>query len=77
MKIAVLAGTFSTLSKTFVLNQVVGLIERGQDVEVFTGRPDKIATMHEDVRRGVGARLWLTVERCSGPASWRGMQETT
>jgi colanic acid/amylovoran biosynthesis glycosyltransferase len=35
MHIAFLVGRFPQLSETFVLNQVTGLLDRGQDVDVF------------------------------------------
>ena len=35
MRIAFIVGTFPQLSETFILNQVTGLLEMGQDVEIF------------------------------------------
>lgn len=35
MNIAFLVGRFPQLSETFILNQVTGLLDRGQDVDVF------------------------------------------
>ncbi len=35
MRIAFIVGTFPELSETFILNQVTGLLEMGQDVEIF------------------------------------------
>ena len=51
MKIAVLVRTFPAISETFVLNQVIGLIEQGHQVDVFARRPPRSAVTHEDVRR--------------------------
>ena len=39
MRIAVFAHEFPTPSETFVLDHVIGLIERGHDVTVFAHRP--------------------------------------
>ena len=36
---------------TFIVNQVVGLIDRGFDVEVFCGPPTQTAVLHEEVLR--------------------------
>src|SRR5260370_27428739 len=35
MRIAFLLSIFPTISETFILNQIVGLIERGQTVDIF------------------------------------------
>jgi colanic acid/amylovoran biosynthesis glycosyltransferase len=39
MRVAILAGTFPLPSETFVLNQVVGLLNRGVEIDVYAGRP--------------------------------------
>lgn len=36
MKIAFIVGVFPSLSETFILNQITGLLELGHDVEVFS-----------------------------------------
>ncbi len=36
MKIAMVTVQFPTLSETFILNQITGLIDRGHDVEIFS-----------------------------------------
>lgn len=38
MKIAIVAGIFPKISETFILNQIVGLIELGHDVDIFALR---------------------------------------
>lgn len=38
MKIAFLASAFPAVSETFVLNQIVGLIDLGHDVHVFADK---------------------------------------
>ncbi len=50
MKIAFLVGRFPTLSKTFILDQIVGLIERGHEVDIFAGSKGKDPKVHPDVR---------------------------
>jgi len=35
MRIAFILGSFPTISETFILNQITGLIDRGQDVDIF------------------------------------------
>jgi colanic acid/amylovoran biosynthesis glycosyltransferase len=49
MKIAFIVGTFPVLSETFIINQIVGAIARGHEVDIYAdemGDPDK---MHPDV----------------------------
>lgn len=46
MKIAFLASTFPAVSETFVLNQIVGLIDLGHDVHIFAGTAGKNAKFH-------------------------------
>lgn len=50
MRIAFVVSEFPSVSQTFVLNEIVGLINLGHDVHVFAGRPgsaDKIHDIHE------------------------------
>lgn len=50
MKIAFLVGRFPSISETFILNQVTGLLDRGYDVDIYCERSrDKIA--HSDFSR--------------------------
>ena len=37
----ILTGPFPTLSETFILNQMTGLLDRGHDVHVFAARPSQ------------------------------------
>jgi colanic acid/amylovoran biosynthesis glycosyltransferase len=46
MKIAFLASAFPTVSETFVLNQIVGLIDLGHDVHIFAGNAGGNAKIH-------------------------------
>lgn len=49
MKIAVITHKFPTISETFILNQVTGLIDRGHDVDVFGIRPGTDSSLQADV----------------------------
>lgn len=51
MRIAVLVFHFPSLSQTFVLNQIAGLIERGHEVDVYAREPDPGSTVHPDVEK--------------------------
>lgn len=47
MKIAFLASAFPAVSETFVLNQIVGLIDLGHDVHVFADKAGGNAKIHD------------------------------
>ncbi len=50
MRIAILAGTeFPSLSKTFVLDHVVGLLHRGHEVDIFADYPENSPVAHPDI----------------------------
>jgi colanic acid/amylovoran biosynthesis glycosyltransferase len=51
VKIAFVLGQFPSLSETFVLNQITGLIDRGHQVSVFTERGPSGSETHPDVDR--------------------------
>lgn len=52
MRIAVLAGgVFPTLSKTFIINQITELIDRGHEVDIYAGEPDSQNVVHPDVEK--------------------------
>jgi colanic acid/amylovoran biosynthesis glycosyltransferase len=51
MKIAFFVSEFPSLSQTFVLNQITGLLERGHDVDIFSRRRGNDSTIHEDVNK--------------------------
>ncbi len=51
MKVAFVVGQFPTLSETFVLNQVTGLLDRGVDVDIYASKQPVQTTMHADVER--------------------------
>ncbi len=51
MRIAFFADAFPDLSVTFIISQVVGMLERGHDVVVFAQSPGRSAPEHPDVQR--------------------------
>jgi len=51
MKIAFIVGGFPTLSQTFVLNQIIGLLDLGHDVEIFAQFNPKDKKVHSDVEK--------------------------
>jgi colanic acid/amylovoran biosynthesis glycosyltransferase len=51
MRIAFIVGRFPSLSQTFVLRQITGLLDRGHDVEVFAQSQGKDAIAHGDIEK--------------------------
>lgn len=51
MKIAFFVGEFPVLSETFVLNQVIGLIESRHEVHIYAKEPNNEAKVHLDVEK--------------------------
>ncbi len=51
MRIAFVTGAFPTVSETFILNQITGLIDRGHEVDIYTARAGDGAVVHDDVQR--------------------------
>lgn len=51
MKIAFLVGEFPSLSETFILNQITGLIGRGCNVDIYAIKPKKPGKIHPDVEK--------------------------
>lgn len=51
MQIAFIVDEFPSTSQTFVLNQITGLLERGQQVDVYTRHVPADARRHPDVAR--------------------------
>ncbi len=51
MRIAFIVGKFPTLSETFILNQIVGLIEQGQEIDIYAQQPGDTAKIHPDVEK--------------------------
>ncbi len=50
MKIAFIVGPFPTLSETFILNQITGLIDRGHTVDIFSRWKGNESKVHPDVK---------------------------
>jgi len=51
LKIAFVVYRFPSLSETFILNQITGLLERGHEVDIFATLPRKDEAVHPDVER--------------------------
>ena len=51
MKVAFIVTEFPSLSQTFVLNQITGLIDRGHEVDIFARNGGGASKVHEDVRK--------------------------
>ena len=51
MKIAIIVNRFPTLSGTFILNQITGLLEMGHDVRIFANSNPKEKKVHPDVKK--------------------------
>lgn len=51
MKIAFIVDEFPSISQTFVLNQITGLLDRGHDVEIYTHALGTNTILHADVGR--------------------------
>lgn len=48
MRIAFIVGQFPVASETFILNQIVGLIDRGHNVDIYAKTPNKQGVVHQD-----------------------------
>ena len=51
MKIAFIVSGFPTLSETFILNQITGLLDLGHEVEIFAQSNPKDKKVHSDVKK--------------------------
>ncbi len=51
MKIAFIVNQFPCLSETFILNQITGLIDRGQEVDIYAYGPGNDPKIHSDIER--------------------------
>lgn len=65
MKIAFIVASFPTMSETFILNQMTGLLQRGHQLNIFASRPSKYAVVHPEV--GEYKLLERTYYRMSAP----------
>lgn len=51
MKIVFLVDAFPTISETFILNQITGLMDLGHEVFIFSAARPEERDLHEDIRR--------------------------
>lgn len=51
MRIAFMVPAFPSVSETFVLQQITGLLDRGHEVDIFASRPELVTSLQEDVTR--------------------------
>ena len=51
MRIAFLVEVFPVISETFIVNQIIGLIDRGHDVQVYARHYGKILKVHKDITK--------------------------
>ena len=49
MKIAAIVNEFPSLSQTFILSQIKGLVDLGHEVDIFASKRGNVQTLHEDV----------------------------
>jgi colanic acid/amylovoran biosynthesis glycosyltransferase len=49
MRVAFLVIAFPTLSETFILDQITGLIDLGCEVEIFAAQPETASSVHPEV----------------------------
>lgn len=49
LKIAFIVGEFPVLSQTFIINQAVGLLKRGHEVDIYANRLGNLTKVHPDV----------------------------
>jgi colanic acid/amylovoran biosynthesis glycosyltransferase len=49
MRVACLVFAFPTISETFILDQITGLIDLGCEVEIFAAKPEAAASVHPEV----------------------------
>ena len=51
MKVAYILSTFPKLSESFILNEIVELLKRGHDVQIFSMHTPMEDTTHEEVKK--------------------------
>jgi colanic acid/amylovoran biosynthesis glycosyltransferase len=51
MKVAFIVEKFPSLSETFILNQIIGLISRGHEVDIYAIYPDETSKVHPNVNK--------------------------
>lgn len=50
MRVAFIVGQFPVASKTFILNQIIGLVDRGHEVDIYADVPAYQSPVHADIR---------------------------
>ncbi|MES1021716.1 glycosyltransferase [Gloeocapsa sp. BRSZ] len=52
MRVLFIVGSFPALSETFILNQIIGLIERGHEVDIYAlNKRENLSKLHPDVEK--------------------------
>ncbi|MGF1478323.1 MAG: glycosyltransferase [Cyanophyceae cyanobacterium] len=51
MKIAFIVGCFPILSETFILNQIIGLLDRGHQVDIYADQKGDTIKVHEAIEK--------------------------
>jgi len=51
MKIAFIVSKFPSLSETFILNQITGLIDMGHEIEIFASNKSKDQKIHPEIEK--------------------------
>lgn len=51
MRIAFLVDTFPVISETFIVNQIVGLINRGHDIHIYAKNRGNMSKYHTDITK--------------------------
>jgi colanic acid/amylovoran biosynthesis glycosyltransferase len=76
MRIAVIVSGFPSLSETFILRQITGLIDRGHEVDIFAGSAGNDPVRHPDVDkyRLLSRTSYLTHCACSKAAPLRALK---
>ena len=73
MRVAWLTALFPVLSEIPFLNQIVGLVERGHEVDIYADGPQPGGPFHPDVERlGLAARTRYPIRWPAGRLErWR------
>lgn len=74
MKIAYLIGLFPAISETFILNQIIGMIDLGHDVQIFSLNRPKETINHPDVEKYELLKKTIYLPKCSNNRWMRRIQ---
>lgn len=75
MRVAFILVKFPLLSETFILNQIVGIINRGHEVDIYTYKLGDTYNMHPDVEKyRLLDRTYYVVPKRPINYFWRGLQ---